>query len=99
MGLAGGIVASDLEQIGQVLRPAILSSELGSEPEASDHRAVLCPPGEADAFVDAALHLVRRPELCAKLGANARAAAKSEFTWSRHVERLWEFAKQNSKCV
>lgn len=98
MALGGGIVASDLEQIGLVLRPAILSGELDAEPKAGDSRAVLCPPGDVAAFVAAVLHLAARPELCAALGANARAAAEAEFTWTRHVERLWRFARGEAEA-
>ncbi|HWR02668.1 MAG TPA: methyltransferase domain-containing protein [Humidesulfovibrio sp.] len=98
MALGGGIVASDLEQIGQVLRPAILSAELDAEPEAADRRAVLCPPGDVDAFVKSVCFLAGRPELSARLGANARAAAVREFTWRQHVERTWRFAKGDASA-
>lgn len=98
MAMGGGIVASDLEQIGQVLRPAILFAELDTEPEAADRRAVLCPPGDVNAFVKAVCFLAERPELCARLGANARAAAVNEFTWRQHVERTWRFSKGDASA-
>ncbi|WP_052014821.1 methyltransferase domain-containing protein [Desulfovibrio sp. X2] len=92
MGMGGGIVASDLEQIGQVLRPAFLHTEISASPDVADERAVLCPPGDVAAFVDAVCALAENPALSEALGRNARAAAAGEFSWERHVTRLWRFA-------
>ncbi|MFN0302854.1 MAG: glycosyltransferase [Burkholderiales bacterium] len=93
MGLGGGIVASDLEQIGQVLSPAFHADALPDQRAlVSDERAVLCKPGDVTQFVDAVAFLVERPEICKALGRNARLAAEQEFSWERHIERLWNFA-------
>ena len=97
MALAGGIVASDLEQIGEVLSPALRARELDqSASDVGDARAVLCTPGSIDEFVDAVVFLCAHPELCARLGANARRAAASEFTWNHHVAKLLRFAKSRA---
>lgn len=91
MAMGGGIVASDLEQIGEVLSPALRADDLArGAVSVSDQRAVLCRPGSVDEFVDAVTFLVRSPELCRLLGRNARAAATAHFSWRRHVDRLWE---------
>src|SRR5262249_41806630 len=58
----------------------------------SCERAVLCTPGNVDEFVSGIDHLVRQPQTCRQLGSNARRAAEKDFSWNRHVERLWEFA-------
>ncbi len=93
MGLGGGIVASDLEQIGQVLAPAWRADALpGPRVSVSNERAVLCKPGDVTEFVDAVAFLVERPDICEALGRNARLAAEREFSWERHIERLWNFA-------
>jgi len=97
MALAGGIVASDLEQIGEVLSPGLRVAEIrAAAPEAGDARAVLCTPGSIDEFVNAVTFLCAHPELCARLGANARRAAASEFTWNHHVAKLLKFARSRS---
>src|SRR5206468_1671978 len=64
MAMAGGVVASDLEQIGEVLSPALRPGDL-ARPDliVSDQRAVLCTPGSADEFVAAVVGLVRRPDI------------------------------------
>jgi glycosyltransferase involved in cell wall biosynthesis/ubiquinone/menaquinone biosynthesis C-methylase UbiE len=91
MAMAGGIVASDLEQIGQVLRPALSAAEIvAADVQSGEYRAVLCRPGDVDDFVDAVVGLASRPELARRLGANAREAAIREFSWEQHVRRLWQ---------
>jgi glycosyltransferase involved in cell wall biosynthesis/SAM-dependent methyltransferase len=95
MAMGGGIVASDLEQIGEVLSPALRPADL-SRPDVSvtNQIAVLCTPGSVDEFVDAVVGLVRRPDLAAALGRNARAAAEAHYSWKQHVARLWRFAAE-----
>jgi glycosyltransferase involved in cell wall biosynthesis/SAM-dependent methyltransferase len=89
MAVGGGIVASDLEQIGEVLSPALRPGELAAAPLEGPERAVLCRPGDVDDFVRAVTALVARPELARRLGANARQAAVHEYSWEAHVGRLW----------
>ena len=46
MAMGGGIVASDLEQIGEVLSPALRVGDLSSgDLTVADQRSVLCTPG------------------------------------------------------
>ena len=91
MAIGAGIVASDLEQIGAVLRPAIPTNH---DPKASVNkaRAVLCKPGDVPSFVEGVSLLVRNPQLSKQLGANAREAARKYYTWDQHVADLWAFA-------
>jgi len=91
MALGGGIVASDLEQIGQVLSPGLTPQEASLAPTVADQRAVLCRPGDVDAFVLGVLALVDHPELSDNLGRNARQAARDHYSWTRHVAKLWQF--------
>ncbi len=100
MALGQGIVASDLEQIGEVLSPALRPRDFDAgTPTVSDERAVLCTPGDVDEFVDATVALARHPELAATLGANARQAILDHYSWDRHVEKLWEFAIERSRQI
>ncbi len=90
MAVGAGIVASDLEQIGEVLRPALTPAQAAQGVEAGNARAVLCRPGDLGEFVSAVTTLVRNSRLVAGLGANARAAAIAHYTWSGHVDRLFK---------
>src|SRR4029077_19551946 len=91
MALGGGIVASDLEQIGQVLSPALTPGDAARGATVSRERAVLCAPGDVNEFVEAVVALVERPERAAALGRNARQAAADHYSWTRHVANLWVY--------
>ena len=93
MAMAGGIVASDLEQIGEVLSPALRPADLaGAEVGVTNQRSVLCEPGNVDEFVAAVVGLARHPRVADALGRNARQAVADHYSWHRHVARLWTFA-------
>lgn len=93
MACGGGIVASDLEQIGQVMRPALRPTDFAqATPSVTDQRGVLCEPGDVPGFVEAVCALAREPQIAAALGANAQRAAQECFSWEAHVRRLWSFA-------
>jgi glycosyltransferase involved in cell wall biosynthesis len=82
MAMGKGIVASNLEQIGEVL----------------EHRrtAWLVPPNDVGALAVALRRLVGDPDLRAALGAAARHEAVIRYTWREHtrrtVDRLREIA-------
>ena len=92
MAMAGGIVASDLEQIGVVLSPALRVADL-MRPEVTvkDERSVLCKPGDVNEFIDAVTLLADRADVRRQLGENARCAVQEHYSWTRHVSRLWPF--------
>lgn len=90
MAMGVGIVASDLEQIGHVMSPALRTSDFaGSVPKVSNQRAVMCTPGDTDDFVAGVLALARNPSVSDALGKNAREAAEKYYTWRQHVRNLW----------
>jgi len=93
MAMGGGIVASDLEQIGEVLSPALRPPDL-ARPDltVADQRSVLCTPGSVDEFVAGVVGLARRPDVADALGRNARQAVADHYSWRQHVSRLWAFA-------
>jgi glycosyltransferase involved in cell wall biosynthesis/protein-L-isoaspartate O-methyltransferase len=92
MAMGGGIVASDLEQIGEVLSPALRPDALARDDVAvADERAVLCRPGDVDEFVAGVVGLARRRDIGCALGRNARRAVAEHYSWKLHVERLWDF--------
>jgi ubiquinone/menaquinone biosynthesis C-methylase UbiE/glycosyltransferase involved in cell wall biosynthesis len=94
MAMAGGIVASDLEQIGVVLSPSLRVAELrAGGGSVTDQRSVLCRPGDVDDFVEAVTLLSRRPDLAECLGRNARRAVADNYSWRQHVAHLWTFLR------
>lgn len=91
MSVGGCIVASDLEQIGQVLTPALQPGEVGDDVELGNRRAVLCTPGSVEEVVTAVTELATRPTLREELGANARKAIIDHYSWDQHVRKLMQF--------
>jgi glycosyltransferase involved in cell wall biosynthesis/ubiquinone/menaquinone biosynthesis C-methylase UbiE len=95
MAMGGGVVASDLEQIGVVLSPALRVADLQRPDVAvTNERSVLCAPGNIDDFVEAVSLLSLRPDVSEQLGRNARQAVVDHYSWQQHVAHLWTFARQ-----
>jgi glycosyltransferase involved in cell wall biosynthesis len=92
MAMGRAIVASRLGQIGDVLNPALDAGSLpGSPPSGAEREvAVLATPGDVEELVDGLRFLVDAPEWRRTLGANARAAVLSRYTWAHHVEAFLE---------
>lgn len=89
MAMGKPILASDLEQIGEVLSPAARLVAHGKIPEAApDARALLVRPGHVDEIVRGLECLVEQPSLCEQLARNAREAALNHFTWDAHVRHF-----------
>ncbi|WP_417832087.1 heparinase II/III domain-containing protein [Terasakiella sp.] len=90
MALGGAVIASDLEQIGDVMRPSLYSEDLASVTDVGDARGVLVEPADVNDFVFAVCGLLKRPELISKLGENSVKAVSEHYSWKRHVERIWQ---------
>jgi glycosyltransferase involved in cell wall biosynthesis len=80
MAMGKPIVASDLEQIGEVLEHG--------------RTAWLVPPGDADALATGLRQLMDDAPLCAALGEAARREAVSRYTWREHTRRTLERLQQ-----
>ena len=76
MAMGKPIVASDLEQIGEVLRHG--------------RTAWLVPPGNADALASGLRRLLDDPALREALGAAARREVVARYTWREHTRRTIE---------
>jgi glycosyltransferase involved in cell wall biosynthesis len=74
MAMGKAIVASDLDQLAEVLK--------------HEHSALLVRPGDVDELVAALKRLASDPELRNRLGANARIAAVEEHTWLHNASRV-----------
>jgi len=87
MAMGRPVVASDLDQIGDVLHPALRSSSLpDAAPSPDDARlAVLCAPGDVSDLARGIKFLVERQDWRAQLGSRAREKVLSTFTWDHHV--------------
>lgn len=91
MAMAKGIVASDLEQIGDVLRQSYRAAALPTAPCPEDDKnlAVLIEPGSGDELMAGIKFLVERPDYRRILGRNARNEVLRLYTWDRNVDELF----------
>jgi glycosyltransferase involved in cell wall biosynthesis len=91
MAMGKAIIASDLDQIGEVLRHSVRGDGSGWQgvPGQGETRlACLVPPGDVNALAAAIRRVVDRPAWRPVLGANARAEALEKYTWARHVDQI-----------
>ncbi|MGH9203034.1 MAG: glycosyltransferase, partial [Vicinamibacterales bacterium] len=86
MAMARPIVASDLDQVGRVLRGW---TPTGGETEGSTPLGILVEPGNVKSLAEGIETAVRLdPAERRAMGERARARAIQAFTWERHVEAI-----------
>lgn len=83
MAMGRGIVASDLEQIGDMLE--------------HDKTACLVEPGNVTDLAKGIKALVDDEELRERLGKNARKKVIANYTWDKHVARILDAAESTLK--
>ena len=86
------VIASDLEQIGEVLINSIhydtSSGEMDQKAEELDRVAYLVEPGDVYQLSGAIIDLIDRPNLQSILSKNSRKLALEKYTWKKHVEQI-----------
>lgn len=89
MAMGKAIIASDLDQVGEVLRPALPVAALPTAPpSAHGHRAVVVRPGSAEDLAHGLRFLVESKEWRLALGTAARHVVMEQYLWRHHVEHL-----------
>jgi glycosyltransferase involved in cell wall biosynthesis len=82
MAMNRPIVASDLDQIGDVLKGTYLPD---AEDDPEKRLAQLFTPGDEGEFLAALRRVVDDPATATEMADRARKAALSSYTWSHHV--------------
>ena len=77
MAMGKGIVASDLDQIGEILE--------------HQKTAWLVKPGDVQDLADGVIKLIEDKDLREKLGRNAREKVITHYTWAENVKRIIDF--------
>ncbi len=89
MAMARPIVASRLDQLADVLCPAVDEASLSAAHTLrGDETAVLTEPGSAPGIARAIDALRRNPPLRRSLAAAARARVLRYYTWTQHVDSI-----------
>ncbi len=80
MAMGTGIIASDLDQIGEVLQ--------------HDHTAWLVKPGDAESLMFGLKTMIDNPETSQRLGEAARREVVAKYTWKEHTRKIIEKLKE-----
>jgi glycosyltransferase involved in cell wall biosynthesis len=80
MAMGKGIVASDLDQIGEVLQ--------------HDRTAWMVQPGDAESLMHGLKTMIDNPELSKRLGEAARREVIAKYTWEEHTRKIIEKLKE-----
>lgn len=95
MAMERAIIASDLDQLGQVLHPAMAEQQLSDHTTwRGDETAILTEPGSPEAMLRALAFLSERPNIRASLARAARERALRLYTWQKHVDVLVQSLRQ-----
>jgi glycosyltransferase involved in cell wall biosynthesis len=89
MAMGKAIIASDLEQIGEILENSIRAGNLSSVtafPQEASDLAVLCKPGNVEELIESIRFLVENPVWRSRLGKNVQQEALEKYTWKHHVD-------------
>jgi glycosyltransferase involved in cell wall biosynthesis len=90
MSMCRPIVASRLDQIEQVLSPALSASGLPEQPADAGSRelAILAEPGSVPELIKAIEFAVERRDWREILARNARQEVVRKYQWSHHVDKI-----------
>lgn len=95
MAIGKAIIASDLDQIGEVLSGSIRANALPhADPGATNAPALLATPGSADEICVGLQFLIANAGWRRVLGENARRLALERYTWRRHVGEIIDGARK-----
>jgi glycosyltransferase involved in cell wall biosynthesis len=84
MAMGKGIVASDLDQIGEVLE--------------HDRTAWMVKPGDAESLMLGLKAMIDDPETSKRLGEAARREVVAKYTWKEHTRKIIEKLKERCSC-
>ncbi len=97
MSMAKPIMASDLEQLAEIINPALRIKELNNNDlkkfQVANQIGILVDPTDIQGFIDACLFCLNLSETeRQKMGENARKKVIEQYTWQQHVQRIIKHA-------
>lgn len=88
LAMGKAILASDLAQIGDVLKPDMKLESNYALDESKDAVALLAEPSNVDHLITGILKLAENATLRSELGKNAKNLALKKYTWDHHVNAI-----------
>lgn len=101
MAMSKGIVASDLDQIGDILENSLKVDSLPSGPPLNDENrvAILFNPGDIEGLIKGIKFQVENPDWRQVLGRNAHRETLLKYTWDIHVTKILAALKELNSQV
>lgn len=84
MAMGKGIVASDMDQIGEVLE--------------HDQTAWMVKPGDTESLMNGLKTMIDNPDTSKRLGEAARREVVAKYTWKEHTRKIIEKLKERCSC-
>ncbi len=91
LSMGRATIASRLEQMEEIMMPSVDITDLSKASQIGDNIGVLIEPGSVDQLVEATLILSKKSKWIEAMGQNARNRVLAEYSWDRHVEKIWQF--------
>lgn len=84
------IIASDLDQIGEVLKNSLKINKVDKNNQSinGDELSLLVEPGSVNDLVNSIKFLAQNDDLCKMLGNNVKEEALKKYTWDIHVSKI-----------
>ncbi|MGI4850800.1 MAG: glycosyltransferase [Janthinobacterium lividum] len=93
MSMGKPILASNLEQIGDVLKPGILVDKLTAATIIKDETSILCEPNSETDIVKGLMWIINHYEEAKKLGYNSHHKAIRLYTWDIYIQIIMKALK------
>jgi len=78
--------------------PVISTTKNGNEDVIDETRGVLIEPGDVDSLTEQIIRLCQNPELCKRIGENAKEYFEKNLRWESNVTKLESLLEQIAKC-
>jgi glycosyltransferase involved in cell wall biosynthesis len=91
LSLGKPVISSNLEQLAQIIHPALHAHDIKQNISISNQVGILANPHDPQEFVAAAQALITMSsEQRERLGFNARQKVLQQYTWQQHAEKILE---------
>lgn len=94
MAFAKPIIASNLDQIGEVFEGKLYANELNEFKTIENESAIVYEPDNYDEFIKSISFVALRDDTL-KLRNNAYKMAMKKYTWDVHVDQIIKFFNRN----
>jgi len=96
MAFAKPIIASELDQVGEVFEHKLYADQLTTPVHIDKESAIVFKPGNLSEFTQAILYVAEYGESLKKMGQNAFDMVMEKYTWEKHVAKIIDCFKERN---